>query len=54
MVVAAFEQGMLTSPFSDSLIRNPTEMLSEACQRATAHIEVEEFVLKKNTASQSN
>jgi len=47
MVVAAFEQGMIASSLSDSLIRNPAEMLFEVREQATAHIEAEEVVLRK-------
>jgi len=50
MVVVAFVKGMATSPFSDSLIRNPAETLSKVCERATTHIEV---VLRKNGSSRS-
>jgi len=32
MVIAAFEKGMVVSPFSDSLIRNPVETLSKVRQ----------------------
>jgi len=53
MVVAAFIQGMTARPFSNSLIRNPTETLSEVCERANTHIEVEEVVLIKNGSSRS-
>jgi len=48
MVVIAFVQGMTASSFTDSLIRYPTEMLAEVCERATTHIEVEEAMLRKN------
>jgi len=48
MVVPAFVQGMIASPFSDSLIRNPAEMLSEVHERATAYIKDEEAVLRRN------
>jgi len=51
MVVVAFEQGMLASPFSDSLIKNPTEMLSEVRQRATTHIKAKKTMLRKNSSS---
>jgi len=44
---------MKESPFSDSLIRNPVETLFEVRQQATAHIEAEEVVLRKNGRSQS-
>jgi len=53
MVVAAFVQGMIESPFSDSLIWNLAEMLSEVCKQVTAHIEAKEVVLKKNGSSRS-
>ena len=53
MVVAAFIQRMTTSPFSDSLIRNPAETLSKVRGPATTHIEVEKVVLKKNGSSRS-
>jgi len=51
MVVAAFEQGMLATLFSDLLIRNPTKTLFEVRQRAIVHIETEEVVLRKNGGS---
>jgi len=51
MVVATFVQGMTTSPFNDSLIRNPTETLSKVPGRATVHIEAIEVVLRKNGSS---
>jgi len=50
MVVVAFVQGITTSPFSDSLIKNSAEMLSEVRERATAHIKIKEVVLKKMVA----
>jgi len=53
MVVAAFVQGMIGSPFSDLLIKNPTEMLSKVRERAIGHIEAEEVVLRKNGNSRS-
>ena len=53
MMVATFVQGMTTSPFSVSLNRSPVETLSEVYEWATVHIEVEEFVLRKNDSSQS-
>jgi len=48
MVVVAFIKRMATSPFSDLLIRNRPETLSEVQERATTHIEAEEVVLRKN------
>ena len=48
MMITAFEQGITTGPFSDSLIRNPTETFSEVRERVVAHIEAEEVVVKKN------
>jgi len=47
MMIAAFEQGIAAGPFSDSLIRNPTEKIFEVREQAVAHIEVEEVVVKK-------
>jgi len=44
---------MTISSFSDSLIRNPKETLSEVRERATAHIKAEEVVLRKNGSSRS-
>ena len=53
MMVAAFVQGMTTEPFSDSLIRNPTKTFSEVRERAIAHIEAKETILRKNGSSRS-
>ena len=53
MVVVAFVQGMTTSPFNDSLIRNSAETFSEVRQRAIAHIEAEKVMLRKNGNSWS-
>jgi len=52
-MIAAFKQGMATGPLSDSLIRNPAETFSEVRERAIAHIEAEEAVLRKNGCSHS-
>ena len=53
MMIAAFEQGMATRPFSNSLIRKPTETFSEVHERVIAHIEAEEAILMKNGSSRS-
>ncbi|XP_068472853.1 uncharacterized protein [Phaseolus vulgaris] len=53
MMVAAFVQGMTTEPFSDSLIKNPTKTFSEVRERAIAHIEAKETILRKNGSSRS-
>jgi len=53
MVVAAFVQVMTTSLFSDLLIRNLAETLSDVGERVAAHIEAEEVVLRKNASSRS-
>jgi len=47
MMIVAFEQGMATRPFSDSLIRNPMETSFEVREVVVAHIEAEEAVLRK-------
>ena len=48
VMVTAFEQGIAAEPFSDSLIRNPTETFSNIREQVVAHIEAEEAIVKKN------
>jgi len=48
MMIAAFEQGIVARPFSDSLIRNPTETFSEVRERVVTYIEAKETILRKN------
>jgi len=52
-MVTAFKQGITAGSFSDLLIRNPTETLSEIRQRVVAHINAEEVVATKNGSSLS-
>jgi len=47
MMVHAFRRGMLSGPFSDSLIRCRPKMFSEICQRVVAHIVAKEEVTEK-------
>jgi len=51
-MVSAFEQGVASGPFCDSLIRNPAETFSEIRQRAVAHISIEEAVATRNNGPQ--
>ena len=51
LMVNAFEQGIMAGPFSDSLIRNPTETFVEIRQRDVAHINTEEVVSVKHNTS---
>jgi len=53
MMVATFIQGMTVGSFNDSLIRNPAETFPEVRERAFAHIEAKEAVLRKNDSSRS-
>jgi len=52
MVVAAFVKGLWVSPFSDSLLQKKTESMAEVRERATAHIEVEKAIQRKNMREQ--
>jgi len=47
-MVTAFEQGIASRLFCDSLIRNPPETFSEIRWRAVAHINAEEEVTARN------
>jgi len=53
MMISAFEQGIVSRPFTNSLIKNPTKTFSEVRERVVAHIEAEEVVLRKNDNSHS-
>jgi len=51
VMVTAFKQGIAVGPFSDSLIRNPTETFSEVRQQVVPHINAEEVVATKRGSS---
>ena len=52
-MVNAFKQEIMAGPFSDSLIRNPTETFAEIRRRAISHINAEEAVFVKHNNSYS-
>jgi len=49
-MVHAFGEGIMTGPFSDSLIKNPVRTFGEIRRRVVAHITVEEAVPMKRGA----
>jgi len=51
LMVNAFEQGIMVGPFSDSLIRNPTETFFEIQRQVVAHINAEEAMSVKHNIS---
>ena len=49
MMVHAFRKGIVSGPFSESLIRNHPKTFAEIKRRAVAHIMVEEELSEKHT-----
>ena len=47
LMVHAFGQGIMSRPFSDSLIRNRAKTFGEIQRQVVAHIVVEEAVIVK-------
>jgi len=50
-MVHAFRQGIMSGPFSDSLIRNWARTFGEIRQQVVAHIAAEEAVIVKRESS---